>query len=111
MFIRILLTAKYKVPGSNSSVTLLNSGDIIDHDDDYARFLISQGLAAELESEEPDSGEAAEQDGPIAEQDDDGLKIVTIVETVADPVDNSTPVGKNLEGKLKAKGRAKTQGQ
>lgn len=92
--IKILVTARYKKHGSNSEVQVIEAGQVITRDDEYAAFLISQGLA------EPFDGDEMPPEMPLeSPESNDGLKQVVIPPdgNNAPPGGNVEPVGANLE--------------
>jgi len=99
--IRIIITARYKVAGSDSQVETVNAGEIITRDDAYADFLVSQGLA-----EFCNEAETASETPLESPETNDGLKVVEIppVEDVKPPEAIVEPVGASLEkdGKVAA---------
>lgn len=96
MQIKILATARYKKRGSNSEVHVIDAGQVIAHDDEYAAFLIMQGLAEPFDGDGDDTAPEMPLESPGS---DDGLKQVVIPPDSdnAPPGGNVEPVGANLE--------------
>ena len=94
--IKILATARYKKHGSNSEVQVIEAGQVIARDDEYAAFLISQGLAELVDGDSDDTAPEMALESP---ERDDGLKQVVIPPDGdnAPPGGKVEPVGANLE--------------
>lgn len=92
--IRIIITARYKVAGSDSQVETVNAGEVISRDDAYADFLVSQELAEYYNAGETDPEMPLE-----SPETNDGLKQVVIPpkEDNAPPGGTVEPVGANPE--------------